>query len=340
MSSEREDAIHKSPTIFVTLLTTLSIQAHSSENLCKRALLGKTINESFESLSALPKEKSVRLTQFLNEAITPLLTDIHQAVRRTDSAEIFRLRQRVQNSPIHRPAMGPIAERALSRAIELGFDRPFDGLISQSLSNGRSMRYAYTEYNKEVMKELSMAIHLLIQITSKEVSLDQDPTLIQVPNLLARHTFSTGNIRTLMSFGLYSVLQAAAQLTAEPVGNLSASQLMHKVMNPNTGERLSPVALYSLRLPPSLLAESGISAYKRGALELNSEGRIELSSGFCSFLKIKKSEWAQSFDIDSNKAPRMNEFGHGCPVAHRSAQTDRPGLQLLLDSIEILRNHN
>ena len=297
---------------------------YGSESPCARALLGMDLNQQFKELQRLNQSRTtsrtVALTQLLNKAVSPLLKDIHDLVLSTTPEEILSLKNELENEKKIDSFHTQIDENAMRNGLYLGFDGSFVASYTDSIWNHQAMGYSYTNFNNKTMESLFLAVKLMTKIIDQEVNLSKDPTLTEVPELLRKHTYTKLNLERMLYYGFLSVLQGASQLTAEPVGLFSSNQMLSEVMKASEKNGPSPLTLYSLLLSPGLIAHSAPTVYIKEALTISPTGSLVLSDKICDFLKSKRRDWmtkVRPFEKGEN------EFGHGCPVAHPLAKSER-----------------
>ena len=220
-----------------------------------------------------------------------------------------------------------------------GFDRKFDGILHYHV-DGRSVLHRdkvsiitapYTRFNRKVMKKLSLTLTILNDLLKHRFPIEADLAIQQSLSLRCQRTFVASELDMQMYYGVASIAQSAAALTAEKVAGLSAEKLFTKVMTQH-GATPSLVAIHSLILPPAVLGPNGDVLYLAETLSVTDKHQLTFSPKFRGFMKKLRENFQK-------REKEAYEFGSGCPVGHTMNGMDRSGLQYFLDAtMHIYRN--
>ncbi len=267
---------------------------------------------------------NVIYTHLLNAAFSPYLIAIHNEITAMSAERIQDLNRKYAGEVGFRRAK----TSRLERGVDLGFDSAFIGerYIHGHYTN--ELPAPYNKYNEDVMARLGRAVYLVATMVRKNLRVkpETDRALSESFDLRCKHTYAGDAVELQMYDAYLSVLQAAAQLTSDPVEGLNPEQLLYAVMSQQS-KKPSLMVQLALMMRPKILGENGNYRYFADALDRRG-GEITFSSGFRAFQKRHRDEF-----LAFEEPALPYELGHGCPVAHVLPGGQKPGLQYLLDSI-------
>jgi hypothetical protein len=322
-------------TVFACILAfTLQSSANAHEEPPRPSCIDRLrLAQSLES-----KEKTIELTKMLNEAFTPMLKSIYDKTRAMDAKTISKIIEKLPKTQ-YSYITNPRAMQISRGLFTLGFNGLFIGNGSIDLpkqddeENDFNENYFYfTEFNKTAMGKLLRAVVVVKKIT-QSMDLHNDQMIEDNWDLLSEHTHSKTDMDETFHFAFLSVLQSTSALTGDPIGELTADQIVKEVMA-QKGNKPSLVVMHSLLLKPGLLGRNGDHVYFKDPIEISSTGELTFSKNFMEFLKYHRAKFLQN----DPRYSQDNEFGHGCPVGHRTCGDARPGLQYFLDAIMYIYN--
>lgn len=308
--------------IMAVFIAVVCSTAFAKQDECEGNL---TVDERYETLQnrkdLSQKEETIALTNLLNETFTPILMRVVEIINETDVATLKSMNR-------HKEIKFESVEWAEP---PFGYDGRFQFASYVAKAQGPDIFLApFNDFNREVMERLDRAIYIVERLVRDKLYLadDDDSTLRAFKNsiqLSGNHTYGGDSLEITFKYAFISVLQAAAQLTSDPVGKLTAKELLPMVMS-QCGRFPSLIVQMSLMMRPGLLGPVGHRTYIKNPLELK-DNRLVFTEHFRGIQKHHKDEF-----LAVNFHERY-ELGHGCPVAHSRPGMEKPALQHFFDAL-------
>ena len=255
----------------------------------------------------------------IGQTLDPVLLKLRARIDRISARSFALVRETLVTSHLDRSSAAiPAGVRGM------GFDARYPGLIECTGQMEHSV--ACTEFNERIMLRLIRAIAVLNHFTWLwRDEMREDQHVLGGRAVMTAHSASGTDLTEVLWLANDSVLQAAAQLTAEPVAGRTAEWLRRRCWARARG-RPSLVNALALALPPGLLGPHGDHHFVRKPLEMK-DGELRLSDRYRSFLRLGRERFRA-------RAPLAWELGRGCPVAHGAADGSITGLDAYLAAIE------
>lgn len=312
--------------IFLTALFILGLlpfSANADGELVRSCEAQMTIDQRYnlvEESDLTKTQKSVKYTQLMNEAFSPYLVQLHNELIKVSPEKIRALAKKLSEEPRHWTVLAGQVVAGQRKGLSAQFK------ASTEFYNHRhsGIRTPYTDFSKEVMTKLGLALTVAMHLSNTNSTLDSDRSILESREFRCARSFVRDDANNQMYIGFASVAQSAAALIAEEVPGWTAEEMLKEVMT-QSGKISSAVVIHSIMLPPELLGPYGDTNYFPAPMVQNDRG-LTMSPEFRNFIKQKRDEFAA-------RRAYPFEFGHGCPVAHNRPGQERSGLQYFIDAI-------
>ena len=301
----------------VGLFVLVGLFVASARATCERELHAGARWAAVKTLPDHDADRRRAVTGLMNEALRPALSNLAELTHARGTAFIRNL---IQDLP---RTEGVCQIRQFDSVLRQRDQYHFDGAFTGSHTCAGNVLAPFNAYNEHVMRRLVRAVRAVQKLVELNVAPLQKLIPAPLEHMLWRCSYAGPKIEAQTLVGGEALGQAAAQLTSDPVADLSPDALLRGVMSEGPHGPSLMVRL-SLALPASVLGPHGYFVYVKNAVVRDGDD-LKFSPRYREFL-------GRAHALNRARDGVTYRLDHGCPVAHRNAE-GTSGLQSYLDAV-------